>query len=266
MKKSLEEANEYVVAWASIFFALPFLIPVVLYQGIPRLDEQFWFALAWSASLNFVAIILYAKAIKVSDLSLTVPLIAFSPLFLLLTAPIIVGEFPSLSGVVGVLLVVVGSYLLNLRERQKGYLAPYRALLHEQGPRLMLGVAFIWSIAAAIDKVGLQHSAPIFWGTAVNSVILIPMTIMMLRRAGSMAHIQRNFLQLVAIGLLAALVSMCQMTAAALTLVAYVIAVKRTSTVMSVLFGHVLLREEGVRERLAGAVVMVCGILCITLL
>jgi glucose uptake protein GlcU len=48
-----------------------------------------------------------------------------------------------------------------------------------------------------------------------------------------------------------------------LTLVPYLIAVKRTSVVMSSLFGFYLFKEKGVRERLIGVVLMVLGAILI---
>jgi uncharacterized membrane protein len=44
-----------------------------------------------------------------------------------------------------------------------------------------------------------------------------------------------------------------------LTLVPYVISIKNTSVLMSVLFGWLIFREEGIRERLAGTAMMVLG-------
>ncbi|MBE0597598.1 MAG: EamA family transporter, partial [Desulfuromonadales bacterium] len=48
-------------------------------------------------------------------------------------------------------------------------------------------------------------------------------------------------------------------------LVSYVIAIKRTSTVLGVLWGHYLFAEPGVRERLSGALIMLAGMLLIIL-
>jgi len=56
------------------------------------------------------------------------------------------------------------------------------------------------------------------------------------------------------------------MTAITMTLVPYVISVKRTSIVMSVLSGHIIFKEKGLVERLSGVAIMIAGILCITLL
>ena len=56
-----------------------------------------------------------------------------------------------------------------------------------------------------------------------------------------------------------------QMLAINLTLVAYVISIKRTSAIMSSLFGFWLFKEKGIKERLLGVILMVLGVVLITL-
>src|SRR3989338_4529525 len=131
-KKSLENCDEYVVAWSLRFFALLFLIPLLFFIEIPSwqsLGLQFWVALFIAGFLNVIATILYMRAIKSSDLSITVPMVTFTPLFLLITSPLIVGEFPNSMGLIGVLLIVVGSYMLNIKQRHQGYFAPFKVLI-----------------------------------------------------------------------------------------------------------------------------------------
>ena len=119
-KKSLKDVDEYIVALALRLFSLPFLLPLLFFVEMPDLGEKFWVTLFVAGALNVLATILYMKAIKHSDLSVAVPMITFTPLFLLATSPLIVGEFPNFIGFVGVILIVLGSYTLNIKERHKG--------------------------------------------------------------------------------------------------------------------------------------------------
>ena len=119
-KQNLKKSDEYVVAWSLSFFSVIFLIPWVLYTGIPPLNSQFWLALLIGGSINAVTALLYMKAIKLSDLSLTLPLVALTPLSMLVTSPLIVGEYPKFFDYIGILLIVAGSYLLNIKEKSKG--------------------------------------------------------------------------------------------------------------------------------------------------
>jgi uncharacterized membrane protein len=111
------------------FFALLFLLFVLIFIELPGLGKKYWFALLINGSLNVVTTILYMKAIKHSGLSCVISLVAFMPLFLLLTSPLMVGELPTFFGLIGILLIVVGSYVLNINQKHKSYFAPFCALL-----------------------------------------------------------------------------------------------------------------------------------------
>jgi len=162
-KKGLKNMDEYIVAWSLFLFALPFIGILLFFTEIPKIGDDFWFALIASGGANILTNLLYMRAIKTSDLSVTIPMITFTPLFMLITSPIILGEFPNTYGLMGIVLIVAGSYILHFREKSKGYLAPFRAMVREKGPRLMLLVAFIWSITANFDKIGIQNSSVFFW-------------------------------------------------------------------------------------------------------
>ena len=56
-----------------------------------------------------------------------------------------------------------------------------------------------------------------------------------------------------------------QMTAIIMAIVPYVISIKRSSIVITVLFGHLFFKERGIKERLMGSILMVLGILFISL-
>jgi len=265
-KLGLGYLNEYVVSWAVMAFALPYLIPLLFFIEIPEVNRSFYLALVTGGLLNAFSIILYMRAIKVSDLSVTIPMITFTPVFLLVTSPVIIGEFPSIMGVVGVFLVVFGSYVLNISKLRLGFLAPFRALLDKPGPRLMFFVSFIWSFTSAIDKIGVQNSSPIFWSIAMISfvaVLLFPF--MLIYNKHTFGQIKKQYKPLILIGLFNALAFIAQMIAISAVLVAYVISIKRSSAVLSVFWGYLFLGETGLSERLAGVMIMVAGVIVISL-
>lgn len=265
-KQNLKKSDEYVVAWSLAFFSVIFLTPWVIYTGIPALNTQFWISLLIGGSINAVTALLYIKAIKVSDLSLTVPLVALTPLFMLLTSPLIVGEYPKFFDYIGILLIVIGSYLLNIKEKSQGYLAPFKALVNEPGPKFMLIVAFLWSITSNFDKIGVQNSSPIFWLFSIfgtMTILLLP--VLLYKTPNPSRKIFKQLPMLAAMGFFNAIGVLCQMQALTLTLVVQVIAIKRTSVLMGVLFGHFIFKEKDIQQRLLGAGIMILGVFFISL-
>jgi drug/metabolite transporter (DMT)-like permease len=265
-KKVLKNLDEYVTAFALRFFITIIMIPVLYFIDIPKLNNQFWVALIISGILNVIALILYMKALKISDLSLTVPFLTFTPLFLLLTSPLILGEFPSYIGVIGVLLIVGGAYSLKISKIKDGWMAPLKSIIKEKGSLFMLIVAFIYSISSNFDKIGVVNSSPLFWVFAIslfNTLLFIP--ILAFKSPKGLRKLETHWKPALGIGIFAALSNVFQMVAIKLTLVAYVISIKRTSAIFGVIFGVLFFKEKGLKERLFGALLMVLGVVLITL-
>ena len=274
-KKGLKTFDEYVIAWSLRILTLLFLFPLIFFFKLPLLGNRFWTALIIGGTLNVITTILYMKAIKHSDLSITVPMVTFTPAFLLITSPIIVGEFPDIYGLAGIVFIVSGSYILNIKQWEKGIFAPFKALLREKGPRFMLLVAFFWSITSNFDKVGIKNSSVLFWIVAINcfsAILMAPIVILNSRmkknknqKKNSTVSL-KNFKIILPIGIFSALLTICQMTAINLTLVAYVISIKRTSVIFSIVFAYFIFKEKGIKERLTGAFLMIIGVFLITLI
>jgi drug/metabolite transporter (DMT)-like permease len=265
-KRSLLYADRYVVSWALFALMVPVLAGYWLLGFIPPLGPQFGFALMVGGTLNTIAMVLYVKALECADLSLTVPVVTLTPLFLLITSPWLVQEYPSGVDVVGVLLIVVGAYVLNLKEKRKGYLAPLRALFYQSGPRLMLMVAFIWSITSNFDKIGVLNSSPSFWVIALFSFIAIALLPMMVVKSHQpVQQLRSHFPILLLAGVLSSVTVLVQMQAIQMALVTRVIAIKRLSALFSVLWGYWFFKEVEIRDRLMGATFMVIGVFCMVL-
>lgn len=263
-KKSLKELDSSLVAFVTMSMAAIVLMPVLWVTGVPTLGRDFGEAIVIGGTLNVVAYSLYVKAIQISDLSLITPLSALTPLFLLVTSPLIVQEVPTMWDGVGVFLVVIGSYVLNLRSDRSNYLAPLKAMVMNKGSRMMMMVAFIWSITSTFDKVGVRNSSPIFWAIALFGYIALGILPMVLFNHSAqpilLTAVRKNWKLLLLAGVANGIAVGSQMIAVGMAPVAQVIAVKRMSSLFSVGFGVWIFGEKGWRERLLGAVIMVSGV------
>ena len=70
---------------------------------------------------------------------------------------------------------------------------------------------------------------------------------------------------MVIVGIFTAFGFFLQMTALSLTLVAYVIALKRMSGMITVIWGYYFFNERNIHEKLVGSVIMFVGVLLILL-
>ena len=266
-KQSLKSLDEYSVLFSFMAVGVVLLLPVLLITGVPPIQPGYWLAVLVGGSLNILAFTLYVRALKLADLSLTVPLMMLTPLFLLATSPLIVQEWPTRADAVGVVLLVVGSYVLNIQasDTKARFWSPLLAMVQNPGSRLMLCVAFIWSITSNFDKIGVVNSSPLCWAVTLFSVIAGGMLPFVLRRGRGLTPLLGQWKLLGVTGGFNALAIAFQMLALTMAPVAQVIAVKRMSTLLSVVFGHFLFGERGMRSRLLGAAIMVSGVVIMSI-
>ncbi|MCL2924320.1 MAG: hypothetical protein MGF17_06760 [Trichodesmium sp. MAG_R04] len=92
---------------------------VLLFIDAPQVGNKFRLALLVRGFLNRISYTLYLIAIKISDLSIVALITTFSSLFLLITSPLIVGGFPQLLNIIGVLLIVYCCIGKNNSQRKK---------------------------------------------------------------------------------------------------------------------------------------------------
>lgn len=264
-KKALFTRDEYFIAWARLVFALPFLIASLLFVEIPSLDRTFWFATLCALPLEITAIILYTKALKISPISLTMPFLALTPLFLILMSRIILGEQVTLRGGIGIVLMAAGSYVLNIHRIRQGFFAPLKAIAREKGAVFMIIVSFIFSITSSLGKVAIEHSSPVFFGAFYFVLVTLLFTPVALKKNRGPGITKKDIVSLSSIGATYSIMIIFHMLAMSMTNVAYMISIKRTSLFISIIYGHFMFREEKLTEKTVGSIMLFAGFLLIIL-
>jgi len=239
------------------------LLPLVFLYPIPATPPIFWAWIAALVPLEILAMLLYLLAIRDSPLHLTLPYLAFTPVFNVLTGLMILGETVSLHGLLGIMLVVSGAYLLNIRQlkNSKNLLAPFLAITKERGSRLMLSVAAIYSLTSAAGKGAMQYATPesfgAFYYVTIGFVLVI---VTLLYRPAKLQVAFRRPEHTLFIGLLMAIMVVSHFLALALIEVAYMISVKRTSLLFGIVLGAVLFKERHLAQHFLAGALMVSGV------
>jgi uncharacterized membrane protein len=263
IKKASRQFDSIIISWANNFLPVLFFTPILFFIDL-KFNALFWIGLAGSSLINVAANILYMRSISKGDISSVMPMQSFAPVFLLLSSPLILGEFPNLVGLIGILTGVAGSYLLNLDLKQKNIFAPFKSLLKDKGTRYMLIVAFLWSISANFDKIAIQNSSTWQYMAFTNIIIFSSLSILVyFSKKNKIESIRGDKKYLLIISAFTVGSYIFHMTALSLTLAAYVIAMKRMSALISVFLGSIFLKEPNLRQRLVGAAVMFAGVLLI---
>ncbi len=266
VKRSFGDLSPYTMCLVHWLFALPFLALVALTLELPSLDRTFWLAGAAALPLELLAAYLYMQVLKICPLSLCIPLLAFTPVFLVLTGWLVLGEAVNFAGLVGIALVAGGSYFLGLGGGRTVWWEPLAALARDPGARLMLAVAAIFSVTSALGKLAILHSEPAFFGvfypTVVGGFMLAAYPFSRVREGKTLAV---RWVAGLLVGAAVAGEIICHVFGMSLAPAAYLIGVKRLNILFSVILGGLLLRERPLLPRLWAAVLMVTGVALIAL-
>jgi drug/metabolite transporter (DMT)-like permease len=247
-------------------YSLPLFIVVMLAAPRPSLDMTFAWCLLLSLPVNGVAFTLYMKAIKGSPLSLTLPYLAFTPVFMILTGWMVLGETLNSWGIFGIVATCIGSYILNLAPKRKSLLDPIASILREPGSRIMVVVALLFSVGAVLGKKGILHSSPLYFIVAFFTIFnaLIPLVFWTFGKIRPATVGRYPFKGLTAGGLLF-IQAVLHGYAISIAKAAYMISIKRFSILFGVLYGGLIFKEAHIPIRFSGATLMLSGAVLIVL-
>lgn len=266
IKKWFSHMSAYEMFALPLFYMLPLSLITLLFVSVPPLDRVFAWSFAASIPLNAIPYTLYMKAIRGSPLSLTVPYLAFTPVFMIGTGYIFLAETPDIWGVAGIIAVCAGSYTLNVDVKNWTLLRPLTAVFRESGSWIMLIVAFIFSFSAVIGKLAILHSSVMFFQMSFFATLSIVLVVFY-RVLGKLSF--RALLSEPVKGGIAGGLLFCHILfhglAIAMTKAAYMVSVKRMSILFSVIFGGLVFDEDNIRVRFFGALLMFAGALMILL-
>ncbi|HFD91734.1 MAG TPA: EamA family transporter [Gammaproteobacteria bacterium] len=244
------------------------LVPFVILHPIPPAPPAFWGWMVILIPMEMGAMVCYLIAIRDSPLYLTLPYLAFTPVFSLLSAYLLLGETVSPDGLAGILLVTSGAYLLNADHFRghelKGWLAPLRAIFHERGSRLMLLAAIVYSLTSVFSKEAMSYVTPSSFGPFYFFVIgTSVLVVSMIARPRQLRVLGSRIVPLLVAGALMAVMVVTHFLAIAAVEVAYMLSVKRSSLLFGILFGAIMFREQQLFHHFIAGTLMVAGVVLI---
>ncbi len=267
IKRLLRDINQYVLASGAFLscFLILFLISII--KGLPEIGPAFYTSVLITVTINIIGVILFYKALKITDLSLAMPMIAFIPLFLILTSFIFLKEAPTVFGAVGISLVVIGSYVLNLNKNKAHFLDPFKEILRNKGAFYILIIAFLFSISVNFDKLVVLNSDPIFGSSMIYLLLgLSFLGISSIKNRDTKIIYKKNLLKFFLLGVILALVAITINIAYTMQIASYVISLKRLSILFSVFYGGLIFKEKHILKRGLAALIMLAGAILIILL
>ena len=213
-----------------------------------------------------IANILYFRALQVSPLSLCIPFLPFTPIFVIPTGFVMLRELPPAAKLLGVVLVFVGSALMHRRLFAVSWLAPVKAIVQERGSRYMLTVAFIFSITNPLEKKLVLMTDVYTQAFAFGIGLCVFFFVLTLaRRENFQAALRGNIVWVSAAGAMDEISLLLQFASYHYIDVVISISIKPAGIVLAVFFGWLFFRERGIPDKVIASSVMLVGVLIIYL-
>jgi drug/metabolite transporter (DMT)-like permease len=209
---------------------------------------------AWSQYLN-------SLALKLAPISLCVPFTAFAPIFVLGTGYLVLGELPTVVGMMGIGLIVVGGVLMHRRLFAVGFWAPFQAIVREPGSRFMVLSVLLGAIFSPLEKQLILMSDSLTAVFYYGAGTMIALGILGLALRVNFSKVMKEKPKWAVLsGVMDALMTLAQFIAVMYLPVVITMCIKRAGIVLTVLAGWLIFRERDITDRLIGALAMVGGI------
>ncbi len=244
--------------FASFYYALPYY--VILLAVLYFLGKE-----TFALSLAFLVLVLlrsvtdvFAEGLKMhafayGDISIVSTFFSLSPIFLLITSPLITGDRPSLTGILAVVQVTGGSLLMVYRPSAAGWAAQKKAII------LAMGASVFFSFNTCFDRLAVQKGTPVFSGftmTLLSALLLLPFII---GRSDRVRTLRDHRVDLLIRGFLEIAFMVAKLSALQYLQGPYVVGILRISLVLSIIGGRVFFKEPDFARRLLGGGIIVVG-------
>lgn len=272
-KRAATGIDSMAMAWLQQGAAMPLIIASLFFAKFywpTDLPLRFWGLLALYVALQAGYLYCYYRAVALADISYVGSLMTLFTVGNMLGAYIILGQVPSIYGVIGAMLIMLGAWIVS-RAKLRGESESIAA--HKTALGLITIAIILCSIFSNIEVIMLRMSNPTSYNfytslITVPFVILVSIVILKGRRQNSKAYwqkvqtsVQRNLWPLAIVGATYT-VNMLATYQAKVTAPnqAYVGSIKAASVLPIVILGMLFFRERVTRKQWVGIGCMLAGL------
>ena len=265
-KLTITGCNPILITTVTYLLLTASCVPFILLYGIGHPKGDFYFYAVIMGLLGAIGNGFLVKAFKDGEMSVLGPINSYKSIMGLILACVLLHEYPSLSGLVGIVLIIAGSYFVldTLPERFS-----FSLLKNKQIQYRFLALIFCSFEAVAIKKLILISSvwdtfaAWCFFG-ALFSLVLLRLEKIDLANQLEVFK-TRNFSFFINIVICIGIMQFTTNYLFAKMNVAYALALFQLSTIFSVFFGKMFFNEKNILKKFWGALIMCLGAILIVL-
>ena len=206
--------------------------------------------------------LLFLKAIQQSDLSLTIPLLSFSPMFSSIFSFFFLNEQLSKIQYFGVFLIIFGALILYSKKiTLEEFLKSFKIILKNSSAKLMIIVSIIWSLTPVLDKLCLEHSSINFHGFIQSLGMIILLIFLFKKDKVQTFNTKKNWRLILLTVFVCSTATILQFYAILTNYVPIMESIKRSvGQLSSVFLGKIFFNEKINKPKVIGVIILSVGV------
>lgn len=252
-QKKLTNRNEK-ASIINVYTYLGLTICSVIFFQSPFLTNEIFFNFLIMGILGTLGNYFIIKALSCGELSTLAPINSYKPLVALVFGIVFLGEIPTLSKIFGILLIILGTFLLA-----KGKLLYNKATVYR-----FLALVFSGSEAVFIKKLILltDISTTFFYWALAGLLFSLPFALFSKHK---LIIKKENLLLQITLIILVTLMQYTTNYVFSKINVAYALALFQLSTLLSVFLGACIFNEKDIWRKIVATLIMLSGAIIIIL-
>jgi len=199
---------------------------------------------------------------KIFEISYVSPLLNLIPLLVLIFAVIFLQEKLSYTKIVGILLIIISAYFINLIQMNKR--APYRlSTFFNKGFVFIFIAALLFAIIAIFDKISLTSVEPItfiFYLSLFFTINFLVIILIKEKWQESVISLKKNYSSYFIIGILLIFSQLGQYTAISMKEVSIVVPLLMTHSLLVIIGSKKFFQETNIIKKFTFSVLLIVGI------
>ncbi|MBT4166053.1 EamA family transporter [archaeon] len=263
--------KEKALAFSTLFAILNLIIaiPFFFFITFSAITTAALITLFIKSILGTLAFLCVMLGIKNLELSKALPLLVLTPGLVAIGALIFLNESLTNLEILGMLLLLSGTYILQLKQNQK-FLDPFKNLTKTKGNKYIILALLLFTITSILDKALLKNfKLPInaFMGFQHLFLAIIFLTILILsgKTKQIKSPIKNSFKIILLLSLITIIYRYTQIQAVKIAPVALVLSIKRISVFFAVIIGGKLFQEHNLLKRTIATAIMIVGAVLVIL-
>ena len=259
-----DNANSLFIIFVTYALLTAASLPLIKQILSANLPFEFFSYMVLCAVLAVLGNTLLVKALSYSDLSLLGPINSYKPVVGMIGGIILLWEIPSLFGLLGIGLIIFGSYFIADKDYSQKGAGVFTRFIKDKGVQLRFAALVFAGIEAVFMKKAMLYSTPLnsmvmwcFFGFIISGIVVMATKRKIISTEFSLTWQKKaTYLFLfVTTGLMqySTFLVFEQMQ------VSYALALFQTSTLLSVFFGYKYFNEKNIRKRFIGSLFMILG-------